>query len=68
VLDELRKSKAGRFLGETLGPVTVIVKAGAQSRVLAALAELGLLAEYDPATTTGTAPEERGRAKSEGKD
>ncbi|HEX7541451.1 MAG TPA: helicase-associated domain-containing protein, partial [Anaerolineales bacterium] len=43
VLEELRKLKAGRFLGETLGPVTVIVKAGAQSKVLAALAELGLL-------------------------
>ena len=45
VLEELRNSKAGRFLGETLGPVTVIVKPGAQARVLAALAELGLLAE-----------------------
>jgi hypothetical protein len=45
VLEELRKSKAERFLGETLGPVTVIVKPGAQARVLAALAELGLLAE-----------------------
>jgi Helicase conserved C-terminal domain len=45
ILDELRKSKAGRFLGETLGPVTVVVKRGAQSKVLAALAELGLLAE-----------------------
>jgi hypothetical protein len=45
VLEELRKSKAGRFLGETLGPVTVIVKPGAQAKVLAALAELGLLAE-----------------------
>jgi hypothetical protein len=45
VLEELRKSKAGRFLGESLGPVTVIVKPGAQSKVLAALAELGLLAE-----------------------
>jgi len=45
VLEELRKSKAGRFLGEPLGPVTVIVKPGAQARVLAALAELGLLAE-----------------------
>ncbi|MBU2610851.1 MAG: hypothetical protein KJ606_07900 [Chloroflexi bacterium] len=44
-LDELRKSKAGRFLGETLGPVTIVVKPGAQSKVLAALAELGLLAE-----------------------
>ncbi len=45
ILDELRKSKAARFLGETLGPTAVIVKPGAQSKVLAALAELGLLAE-----------------------
>ena len=45
VLDELRKSKAARFLGEILSPTTVIVKDGAQSKVLAALAELGLLAE-----------------------
>ena len=48
VLEELRKSKAERFLGETLGPVTVIVKPGAQAKVLAALAELGLLAESLP--------------------
>jgi hypothetical protein len=45
VLDELRKSKAGRFLGEILGPTTVVVKSGAQTKVLAALAEMGLLAE-----------------------
>jgi len=45
VLDELYRSKAGRFLGEMLGPTTVIVKPGAQARVLAALAEMGLLAE-----------------------
>ena len=45
VLEELRKSKAGRFLGESLGPVTIIVKGGAQAKVLAALAEMGLLAE-----------------------
>jgi hypothetical protein len=45
VLDELRKSKAARFLGESLGPTSVIVKAGAVSQVMAALAELGLLAE-----------------------
>ena len=30
VLDDLRKSKAARFIGETLGPVTVVVKPGAQ--------------------------------------
>lgn len=45
VLNELRASKAGRFLGEILGPTTVIVKEGAQSKILAALAEMGLLAE-----------------------
>jgi hypothetical protein len=45
VLDELRKTKAGRFLGESLGPVTIIVKPGAHSKVLAALSEMGLLAE-----------------------
>ncbi len=47
VLEEMRKSKAGRFLGERLGPTAVIVKDGAQSKVLAALAELGLLAEEE---------------------
>lgn len=48
VLKELKASKAGRFLGEQLGPVTVVVKPGAQSKILAALAELGLLAEIPP--------------------
>jgi len=47
VLEELRKSKASRFLSEILGPTTVIVKEGAQSKVLAALAEMGLLAEEE---------------------
>jgi hypothetical protein len=45
VLAELRRSKAGRFLGEALGPVAAVVKPGAQAKVLAALAEMGLLAE-----------------------
>jgi hypothetical protein len=45
VLEELRKSKAARFLGESLGPTAVVVKPGAQAKVLAALAELGLLTE-----------------------
>jgi hypothetical protein len=45
VLAELRASKAGRFLGELLGPTTVIVQPGAQAKVMAALTELGLLAE-----------------------
>ena len=47
VLEELRKSKAARFLGEPLGPTAVVIKPGAQPKVMAALAELGLLAEDD---------------------
>jgi hypothetical protein len=45
VLEELRKSKAARFLGQPLGPTAIVIKAGAQSKVIAALAEMGLLAE-----------------------
>jgi hypothetical protein len=48
VLEELRRSPAGRFLGESLGPVAVVVKAGARLKVQSALMELGLLAEADP--------------------
>jgi hypothetical protein len=47
VLKELKESKAGRFLGEQLGPVTAAVKPGAQDKILAALAELGLLTDVD---------------------
>lgn len=45
VLEELRKSKAARFLGEPLGPTAVIVKSEAVPRIAAALAELGVLLE-----------------------
>lgn len=53
VLEELRKSKAARFLGEPLGPTAIVIKAGAQSKVMAALAELGLLAEDDTINEKG---------------
>lgn len=43
ILEELRKSKAARFLGEALGPTAVIVKSEAVSKLAAALAELGVL-------------------------
>jgi hypothetical protein len=46
-VEELRKSKAAKFLGEVLSPTAVIIKNGAESKVLAALAELGLLAEIE---------------------
>jgi len=45
VLEEMRKSKAAKFLGEVLSPTTVIVKSGASQKVVEALTELGLLAE-----------------------
>ena len=47
ILDEMRKSKASKFLGEILSPTAVIIKSGAESKVLAALAELGLLSEIE---------------------
>ena len=47
ILEEMRKSKASKFLGEILSPTAVIVKSGAESKVLAALAELGLLSEIE---------------------
>lgn len=43
VLEELRKSKAARFLGEPLGPTAVIVKSEVIPKIAAALAEMGLL-------------------------
>src|ERR1700690_844563 len=45
VLEELRKSKAARFLGEPLGPTTVTIKSGAVQKVMDAMTELGLLGE-----------------------
>jgi XPB/Ssl2-like helicase family protein len=47
VLEEMRRSKAARFLGEVLSPTTVIVKGGAIQKVMDALAELGLLTELE---------------------
>jgi hypothetical protein len=45
ILEELRKSKAARYLDEVLSPTAVIVKSGAIQKVLDALTELGLLAD-----------------------
>jgi hypothetical protein len=45
ILAELGKSRAARFLGERIGPTAVVIKRGAQSKVVAALAELGILAD-----------------------
>jgi hypothetical protein len=45
ILEEMRKSKAGKFLGEVLSPTAVIVKSGAIQKVMEALIELGILGE-----------------------
>jgi hypothetical protein len=45
VLEEMRKSRAAKFLGEVLSPTTVVIKGGAVQKVMEALAELGLLTE-----------------------
>jgi len=45
ILQALKTSRAARFLGEPLGPVTIAIKPGAMEKVLAVLAELGYLGE-----------------------
>jgi hypothetical protein len=45
VLNSLRNSHASRFLGEPLGPTTIVIKPQATQKVLGALAELGYLGE-----------------------
>ena len=45
IMEEMRRSKAGKYFGEVLSPTAIVVKSGAIQKVLAELAELGLLAE-----------------------
>ncbi|MCC6298664.1 MAG: helicase-associated domain-containing protein [Anaerolineales bacterium] len=47
VLEEMRKSRAGKFLGEVLSPTAVIVKSGAIQKAMEAMIELGLFAEIE---------------------
>lgn len=47
MLETLRTSKVGRFLGDPLGPTAVVVQPAAVEKVLAFLAELGYLGEVD---------------------
>ncbi len=47
MLQSVRNSRAGRFLGAPLGPTTIIVKEGAGEKVLAILAELGYLGNLE---------------------
>lgn len=47
ILQLLRESPAGRFLGDSLGPTSVILNPGTQEKVAAALARLGYLADIE---------------------
>jgi hypothetical protein len=48
ILASLRKSQAARYLGDPLSQTTIIVKRGAEEKVLAALVEMGYLGEFTP--------------------
>jgi hypothetical protein len=48
-LEKLRGSQAARFLGDPLGPTTVMVKPGAWQKVVEALTEMGYLSEIEEA-------------------
>jgi len=56
VLVQLRKSKAARFLGQSLGPTAIVIKPGAGSKILTALAELGFIAEDSTVEISGDSP------------
>jgi hypothetical protein len=45
ILQTLQKSRAARFLGDPLGPAAIIIKPGAEEKVLGALLELGFMGE-----------------------
>jgi hypothetical protein len=47
ILQSLRESPASRFLGEPLGPTSVILNPGSEAKVATALARLGYLADVE---------------------
>jgi hypothetical protein len=51
VMEEIRKSKTAKYLGELLSPTTAIVKGGAIQKIEEALTELGLLTEVGDDST-----------------
>jgi hypothetical protein len=48
ILAALRKSRAGRYLGEALSPTVIVVKPGGEEAVRHALSDLGYLTEDHP--------------------
>jgi hypothetical protein len=51
ILDALRRSRASRFLGDPLSPTAVVVKRGAEKKVMEALVELGYFGLEDSSDT-----------------
>lgn len=51
ILQALRETSASRWLGEAMGPSTVVIKPGGQSAVRSALASLGILADWTESDT-----------------
>jgi hypothetical protein len=47
ILNELRQTRAGRFLGDVLNPSTVIIKPGGEEIVRTALTEIGYIGEFE---------------------
>lgn len=47
IIEQLKASRAARFLGNPLGPTTIEIQPGAWEKVQQALAELGVLAEVN---------------------
>ena len=45
IMQALRKSRASRFLGESLGPTTIAVNSGTIDKVMGILVELGYMGE-----------------------
>jgi hypothetical protein len=45
ILQTLRESRAARFLGDPLGPATIMIKPGSGEKVLAILSEMGYFGE-----------------------
>jgi hypothetical protein len=56
ILQALRDSPAGRFLGDPLGPTSVILNPGAEEKVAAALARLGYLVDIEDPTEKTASP------------
>ncbi len=57
MIEALRKTKAGRFLGAALNPTTIIVKPGGEETVRSALMEIGYLLEFQGLEDETEAPD-----------